>query len=471
MKNTEVLFLAIGGLEAGRLEKTEAAPTVKHRSRPRIFLIAAIIALTLLLVGCAVVYAMVVFGSPAEMIAGLYGENTGFDSAQPTETSDPERPYSKWTVPGYEKAPVEETIAQELEKRVSPIGQSISTDGYKLTVDAYVYDSATQCGFVTMLLEHESPIPEEKLLVGYNGEIGGLSGNYLNFKPYGHAYLIPEKTTDKQLAFTYYFHGDVISGTNLLVSFPNFEEQAKTEEYMQQRAAKIQEIRQRLKQELTPQEAAEKMRSYGYDGGYTGEYDDYYFLAANEFDATYSDQWMSQESREKQVLEAQLREELTPEAAVEQLRSLLGDAAMDEFIEEYFSDRIESLPDWAYNELASRAYEQAHLDEMICVSLPDSESLSSRTFGNGDVYVNALCVRVKASNYSEDRSDLTALIFHLTDGTDYVVKNDVTQNTLFCLSIEKGGILYMLNSAINIDKIASVEAVGNLHSAILEADA
>lgn len=471
MKKAEVLFLAIGGLEAARLEGTEAVSTAKRRSRPRILLIAAIIALALLLVGCAVIYATVVFGSPSEMIAGLYGEKTGFDSAPPTEASDPDRPDSKWTVPGYEKTPVEETVAQELENRVSPIGQSISTDGYKLTVDAYIYDSATQCGFVTMLLEHESPIPEEKLLVGYNGEIGGLSGNYLYFNQYGRAYLIPEKTTDKQLAFTYYFHGDAADGTNLLVSFPDFEEQAKTEEYMQKRTVKIQEIRQRLKQELTPQEAAEKMRSYGYDGGYTGEYDDYYFLAANEFDATYSDQWTSQETREKQALEAQLRKELTPEEALQQLRSLLGDASMDEFIAEHFSDRPEALPDWAYSTLSSRAYEQAHLDEMICVSLPDSGRLSCRTFGQGDIYVNALCVRVKASNYSESRSDLTALTFHLTDGSDYVVKNDMTQNTLFSLFVEKGDVLYMLNSAINIDKIASVEAVGNLHSAVLEADA
>ncbi len=55
MKNTEILFLAIGGLEAGRLEKTEAPGKVPGITKKRFFLIAAIIALTLLLVGCAVV--------------------------------------------------------------------------------------------------------------------------------------------------------------------------------------------------------------------------------------------------------------------------------------------------------------------------------------------------------------------------------------------------------------------------------
>ena len=54
MKNTEVLFLAIGGLEAGRLERTEFQGKARRASKKRFFLIAAIIALTLLLVGCAV---------------------------------------------------------------------------------------------------------------------------------------------------------------------------------------------------------------------------------------------------------------------------------------------------------------------------------------------------------------------------------------------------------------------------------
>lgn len=471
MKRNEVLFLAIGGLESARLEATEVESKVSKHPKPHFLLVAALIALTLLLVGCAVIYATTIFGSPAEMIAGLYGEKTGFNSAPPTEAADPNRPESKWTVPGYEKAPVEETVAKELEKWVSPVGQSISKDGYKLTVEAYVYDSATQCGFMTMLLEHESPISEEALLVGYNGEIGGLSGNYLYFNQYGRAYLIPEKTTDTQLAFTYYFRGNVTDGTNLLVSFPDFEEQAKMDEDMQQRKVGIQEIRQRLKQELSTQEAAEKMRSYGYGGGYTGEYDDYYYLAAYEYDASHSEQWMSQEARETQALEEQLRDELTPEQAVEQLRTLWGDAAMEEWIAEYFSDQMDILPDFAYSTLSSRAYEQAHLEEMICVSLPNSGSLPCKTFGQGDVYVNSLCVRVKASGYSESRSDLTALTFHLTDGTDFVVQDAVTQNTLFCLSVERGDILYMLNSAVNIDRIASVEVVGNLRSALLEADA
>ena len=432
----------------------------------RAVLIAAVIALALLLVGCAVAYAMIIFGSPAEMISALYGEKTGFDSAPPTEVNDPGKPGSAWTVPGYEKKPLEETVAQELEKWVSPVGKSIATDGYKLTVDAYIYDSNTQCGLITLLLEHEKPISEEELLVGYNGEIGGLFGNYLNFNQYGRAYLIPGKTTDTQLAFTYYFRADLFRGTNLLVSFPNFEEQARLEEYERNRTEGISVIRQRLKLELTAQEAAEKMRELGYPGGYTGDYDDYYYLAAKEYDSAHTDALMSKESIELQALTDQLKKDLTPDEAAQKLRSLWGDALVDET----FAGQMDELPTAAYHFLAQRAYEQAHADEMVCVSLPDSGSLPFKTFGQGDVYVNSLCVRTRTSHYAEPGSGNEKVIFHMTDGTDYVVLDDLTDNTLFKRVIENDDTLYMLGSAINIDNIQSVEVAGRLASATLEAD-
>lgn len=60
MKKSEILFLAIGGLEAARLAKTEETPRSVKRPKPRLVLIAAVIALAALLVGCAVaVYARI----------------------------------------------------------------------------------------------------------------------------------------------------------------------------------------------------------------------------------------------------------------------------------------------------------------------------------------------------------------------------------------------------------------------------
>ena len=456
-------FLVSVEQQTNTSKATQNKAQSKHLSGKKIWLIAAVIVLAMLLVGCAVAYAMIIFGSPAEMISALYGENTGFASAPPTEVNDPGKPGSAYTVPGYEKQPVEETVAQELEKWVSPVGKSITTDGYKLTVDAYIYDSNTQCGLITMLLEHENPIPDEELFLQGNGQLGGY---VVDINQYGYAYLIPEKTTPTQLAFTYYFRADVRTGTNLLVSFPDFEEQARLDEYERNRKEGVAAIRQRLKDELTAQEAAEKMRELGYGGGYTGDYDDYYYLAALEYDTAHADALTSKESMELQALTDQLKKDLTPDEAAQKLRSLWGDA----LVEETFAGRMDELPAGAYHFLARRAYEQAHADEMVCVSLPDSGSLPFKTFGQGDVYVNSLCVRIRTSHYTEPGGSNEKVIFHMTDGTDFVVVDDLTDNTLFKRAIENDDTLYMLGSAINIDNIQSVEVFGNLGGATLEAD-
>lgn len=60
MKRCEELFLSIGGLESARLAKTEETPRSVKRPKPRLVLIAAVIALAALLVGCVVaVYARI----------------------------------------------------------------------------------------------------------------------------------------------------------------------------------------------------------------------------------------------------------------------------------------------------------------------------------------------------------------------------------------------------------------------------
>ena len=472
--NGKDLMTGLSFIDQKLIEESELShPAPEDRPRPlkkglrRPLLLAAVLLLAAALVGCAVVCASILFGSPKEMIDGLYGENTGYSSAAPTEDHDPEKPDSQgWTVPGFEKQPVEETVAQELQKWVSPVGKSIDAQGLKLTVDAYIYDSATQCGLITMLLEHDTPFSDDQLGLGRDGCLGGIHGSLLNFNQYGWPYLIPEKTTEHLLAFTFYFRADLRKGTNLLVSFPDFDSQDRYEEYEKNRPGEIAAIRQRLKQELTPEEVAQKLQELQYPRGYSEEYDDYYFLAAYEYDQAHADSLTTPEDLERQSMEQQLRQELSPEEAEAKLRVLWG----DELVAETFADRMEQVPDAAYNVLASRAYEQNHTDEMICVSLPDSGSLPYRTFGQGGVYVNSLAVRIQTSRYAEPGSDIHTLIFHMTDGTSFVVADGLTDNTLFKRGIEHGDSLYMLNSAINIDKIQSIEVAGNTEACTLEAD-
>lgn len=441
-----------------RGEKLEKRP--RRISRP--LLLAALIALLLFLVGCAAVCATLIFGSPKEMISALYGEKTGFDSAPPTEMKDPGKQGGiAYTVPGYEKQPVEHTVSQELEKWVTPVGQSIESHGNRLTVDAFIYDSVTQSGLITMLLEHAEPLD---LMLGYNGEIAAY---LLDINQYGRAYLIPEKTTDTQVAFTWYFRMDKYNGDNLSITFPDYEEAAKSEALEEMRKEEIPKIRQRLMKELTVEEAAKKCRElYGFSG-LPGDYDDYYFLAAYEFDAAHEEERRTQYGIDMDAIRQSLKEELTPEEAIAQVKELWGEELWEETMSGNSQADRETL---AYSILADRIYDQTHTENKIFVRLPEDMALPNQTFGDGAVLVNTLCVRVSSSLQDEAGRSPRELVLHMKDGSAFIVRNEVTENVLFCRSIEHDDTLYMLNSAVNVDNIQSVEVVSDQSRATLEAD-
>ena len=367
------LFKGMTGIDSEFLLQVERqdSPVSRRLHTKKLWLIAAIIALTLLLVGCAVAYVTILWGSPKEMIAGLYGENTGFDSAAPGEGSDPVKPGATWTIPGYEKLPVEETVAQELEKWVSPVGKSISAPGYKLTVDAYVYDSATQCHL--------------------RGEYG-LRHGWPPWRP-------PRKLPEFQPVW---------------LALPDPRENHRSSPGLHL---------------LFP-------CGSGCGDGIAG------------------------------ILPGPIRRTAQP-GIRRAAKITVVDA--DDLIDD-IATHVDDLQSWAYFMLVNRAFNQAHMDEMVCVSLPDSGSLPYKTFGQGGIYVNSLCVWIRPSHYADRGDAIKTLIFHMTDGTDFVVMDDLTDNTVFKRIIEHDDLLCMLNSAINIEKIQSVEVAGEFGSATLEGD-
>ena len=464
--NGKSLLMGLDYIHPKFIEESETdtlkSETIPHQlpRRRRLLLIAAIIALLLVLVGCAAVCVSVLFGSPKDMISALYGENAGFSSAPPTEATDPWKPNSAWTVPGYEKQPVEEPVSRELEKWVTPVGQSIASGGNRLTVDAFLYDSVTQSGLITMLLEHSQEIDP---MLGYDGEI---SAYLADINQYGRAYLIPEKTTDTQLAFTYYFHIDKRSGDNLSVSLPDYEEDAKLEALEKLRQEEVSKIRQRLKEELTLQEAAQKCQElYGFSG-LTGEYDDYYYLAASEFDTAHQADYSSQYGKDLAAIEESLKNDMTPEEAIAKVKELWGEDLFEETMAGREQEGIERL---AYNFLANRTYDETHTDNKIFVPLPEDMALHNKTFGDGAVLLNSLCVRISSSLYKEGGA-ADKLILHMKDGSSFIVLDEVTENTLFNLMVEHEDTLYMLNSAVNPDNVQSVEVADGEISVTLEAD-
>lgn len=441
----EDLFLAIGGLEASRLAKTEEEATMKSGIKfTRRLLIAAII--TALLVGTAYAAAhFFLFDSPGEMVQGLYG---GSDSKAPTEVPNDQKPWSSYMIPGYDKRPVDETVAQAMEDWISPVGQTLENGGYKLTVDAYVYDSALKVGFVTLALEHPEPLNDETLHRQYDGEI--IPG-MLEFSQYGRAYILDEKTTDTTLALTYYFHCDMRSSSVFAITLDdhnvyqsNLED---AERFAQERQDYIAKRREELRQELTAEEAAARLQEESGFSGYTGEYDDYYYLAANEFDWSHAEQ-QNTEADPREEVEARLRQELTPEEAEAKLRALWGDGPVDATFEPG------AIQEAAYFFLTNAEIDAAPQPNKLILTFPEDSVLPSKTFGGGDVLVNTLCVHSNDEKYIPGGSlDIT---LNMRDGSGFVVTSDSVDNTLFRKGLWDNTTLAMLNSAVNVDEIISV---------------
>lgn len=84
--------------------------------------------------------------------------------------------------------------------------------------------------------------------------------------------------------------------------------------------------------------------------------------------------------------------------------------------------------------------------------------------------VNSLCMQINSDSICGEGDSPDVVMLHYTDGTFFVVRNDEIDNTLFSKVIENGGVLYMLNSAVNIESIQSVEIAEDDYSADFEPD-
>jgi len=214
---SEDLFRAIGAVEESRLARSEltvpSGETRKeknmkktHISAGRILRNLLVAALILSLVGITAYAAVgyLIFDSPNDMVAYLFGDETGFDHKDATTWTDPEKPGSVYENPGYDRIPVDEGLAaSEAAPLVSPVGQSISWKGYTLTVDANLYDEVTKCGILTYTLENPAGIKPYE--VQPNGEFYFPDGDIVDCSQYGKSFLIQDKTTSTKLTAAYYY--------------------------------------------------------------------------------------------------------------------------------------------------------------------------------------------------------------------------------------------------------------------------
>lgn len=263
----EELFLAIGEVESSRLTRSELMtarpsgqreqeePQMKKRNVSRILrnlLVAALIVSALAVTAYAVA-GFVIFDSPQDMISGLFGDRTGYDHKDVTHFTDPEKPGEVYDIPAYDRVPVDESVAaSEAVPLVSPVGQSISWEGYTLTVDANMYDQVTKCGVLTYTLENPDGFPSYTLQE--NGQIT-FPEEILDINQYGYSYIIPDQSTDTKLTAAFYYQLDNPESTDLVLSFTQWAaiSYSDFEELWEQ-------TKEQVKQEVSEDEVIEQLK-------------------------------------------------------------------------------------------------------------------------------------------------------------------------------------------------------------------
>ena len=404
----EDLFLAIGSVEESRLLRSEMIVFSDQQKkivdlRPkskrafRNILIAAIAVSMLVLTACAVA-GFLLYENPEEMIAAIFGDNTGFDHSDGRIRPDPYGgPEGILVEPTYDRVPVDGEVAgEDVVPYVDVVGQSVSFNGYTLTVDAFAYDSATRCGFLTYLLENPNGLPEYKLQS--TGEIWyeGMP-DIVNVNQYGYPYIIQEKTTDTCLAATYYFQWEPRRGENL-------------------------EICLQMEERYTPEEFST--------------------LIAKEVEAR------------KQLL--------TPEEAVDTIRSQIGEETFTlafqgmteaEIVEQCYVEIVA-------REVSARL-EAESASKKIQISLSNKQTLKSITAGKGSIILSPISIYIDITDleflhtdqygaHCIDTGNIDSLILRYRDGTQYIIEDGYTLNRIFAVT-------YMPEENVETEIIVSPE--------------
>lgn len=407
----EDLFLAIGMVEESRLQRSDwevTAPAAEPKKTRRIFrnfLIAAVL-VSMLAVTAYAVAGYLIFESPAAMITAIFGDKTGYDHKGVTTWTDPEKPGSVYENPGFDRVPVDKTLAEEIGTHVTAVGQSFTWKGYTLTVDTVMYDNVTQCGVLTYQLTNPEGIKP------YNVEsTGEIWGHSVDFNKGGETYIISDKTTDTCLTAAQYFWYDPQDTRDMELTISQWTFVEPGPEYQ----AHIMELFEQIKQEYTLEEAID---AYIQEHGQI-EYD-----------------------------------RILAESTQEQLENICYSSLWTKRLEELYAcpEKITIYPD-CESELSHISFYGGAITISPVSMVID---VSGMDFLHTDIYGK---FHVSADNIRD-------LTIRYADGTEYIVLSDTVNNTVDVANSQIDGagayVLHKIifNRIIDVDNISAVYVNG-----------
>lgn len=242
----EDLFLAIAAVEDDWLLQSED-DIANHvifvpKSRkllPKTILVAVISVTMFALTACAAI-GFLFYDSPLEMLETFFGTNTKYLQGDAWHAGIFNR-LGKAYFAGFERFPIDEKIAESLEKKIHPMGQSISWNGYTLTVDGYLYDPATGCGVISYAIES----PDHKNISRFyrvqpNGALYYHVGELIYANQARKDYIVKEKSNEQKLVVaSYFYNGERVQELELNLSYGTYMSSYEFVEFFDEEQRKL----------------------------------------------------------------------------------------------------------------------------------------------------------------------------------------------------------------------------------------
>lgn len=187
------------------MKKVNMKNTVQdgHRRSIGVYLLAAVIVTFLMATTVFAYVGFTQYENPIAMLNVFFG-NTEYENIKGGQVQGDDFTLIQPTI---ERVPLDEDVAQnEVGPSINGIGQSISYNGYTLTVTAHLHDPSTNGGTIYYTLENPNGVKGYSLQ--FDDQVWWPDGEIVQFRYcFDKSYIISSETTDTKLSVASYYSG------------------------------------------------------------------------------------------------------------------------------------------------------------------------------------------------------------------------------------------------------------------------